>query len=456
MPLFEKTSEFPVSSEALFEWHKRPGALERLSPPWEDLSVLSREGGIDAGTVTLLLRKAGVSFEWRSRHVDYIEGKQFCDVLEKGPFAEWRHQHLVEPVDESVSCLRDRVEYRLSNISSLNALADGALQNMLDRMFAFRHLRTALDLQRHQKYAAHARLKIAIAGASGLIGSQLSSFLTTGGHTVYRLVRRAPDKNENEIYWNPSSEKIDADSLEGLDAVINLAGENIASGRWTEPRKHRIYQSRVDGTGLLARTLASLQNPPRVFISASAIGFYGTRADETLDESSSQGKGFLAKVCRAWENAAQPAVDAGVRVVHPRIGVVLSARGGALRAMLTPFRLGVGGPIANGAAWMSWISLDDLLGVFYECLFDEELCGPVNAVSPNPMSNREFTRTLARVLSRPAFLPVPAVVIRAILGEMGDELLLTSARVVPQKLSGKRFDWHHADLESALRFELGK
>lgn len=294
-------------------------------------------------------------------------------------------------------------------------------------------------------------MRVLVSGSSGLIGSALVRRLQDRGHVVGRLVRRQT-KSEHEVRWDPDRLEIDREGLEGWSAVVHLAGENIASGRWTSARKKRIRESRVLGTGLLSDTLAGLPEPPATLVCASAIGFYGNRGDEVLTEESPQGKGFLASVCLAWEAAAQPARQVGIRVVQPRIGVVLSPDGGALKKMLLPFRLGLGGRLGSGNQWISWISLPDMIGVLMRALEDDDMSGAYNAVAPNPVTNAEFTRTLGKVLGRPTLFPVPEFALRLMLGaEMAQELLLASARVEPRRLQAHHHEFLHKDLETALR-----
>lgn len=299
-------------------------------------------------------------------------------------------------------------------------------------------------------------MNILLSGSTGLIGSSLVPFFRAGEHHVTRLVRRPAHPEAKEIAWDPAEGKLDAVALEGHDAVVHLSGENLGEGRWTAARKALIVESRMQSTRLLARTLAGLTHPPRVMVSASAVGFYGSRGDETLTEESSSGSGFLAELCRDWEAACQPAAAKGIRVVHLRSGVVLSAAGGALGKMVTPFKLGVGGVIGSGRQYMSWIALDDLLAVILFALAHNALRGPVNATAPNPVTNREFTKTLGRVLGRPTLFPVPAFAARLAFGEMADEMLLSSTRVLPAKLQSAGFPFHFPELESALRHVLGK
>jgi len=298
-------------------------------------------------------------------------------------------------------------------------------------------------------------IKILVTGASGLIGSHLVPFLATAGHDVSVLTRARSSEDGRAIHWNPAAEELDASQLEGFDAVVHLAGENIA-GRWTPEKKQRIRASRVEGTRLLCETLARLQHRSKVLVCASAVGYYGDCREDVVDETRSQGDGFLAQVVRDWEEAAAPAISAGMRTVHLRFGVVLTPAGGALAQMLTPFRLGLGGPIGDGRQYMSWIALDDALGAILHCLMTESLAGPVNAVSPQPAANREFARTLAKVLRRPAILPLPAFAVRLLFGEMGEELLLSGVRALPAQLQKSGFVFRHENLEAALRFLLGK
>lgn len=300
-------------------------------------------------------------------------------------------------------------------------------------------------------------MKVLISGSTGLVGSELCSALTTGGHEVGRLVRESPRSRQAEITWQPAKGEIDLKGLEGFDGVVHLAGENIASGRWTEAVKQRIRDSRAQGTRFLCESLARLERKPRVLVCASAIGFYGNRGDEVLDEASMPGSDmFLVDVCRQWEAACEPARAAGIRVVNLRLGVVLSPKGGALEKMLLPFKLGGGGVIGDGQQWMSWIALDDAAGAIQHCLATESVTGPVNAVSPNPVTNYEYTKTLGKVLGRPTVLPMPAFVARLAFGRMADELLLASARVMPRELTASGYQFRQPELEPALRHLLGK
>jgi uncharacterized protein (TIGR01777 family) len=293
-------------------------------------------------------------------------------------------------------------------------------------------------------------MKILIGGSHGLVGTALIKSLEGDGHEIFRLVRYAP-RSESEIEWSPDRYSIALARLEGFDAVVNLAGESIAEGRWTEDKKRRIRESRVKGTKLLGDALANLTERPRTFICASAIGYYGNRADEILTETSAPGNDFLSDVCVEWEKATALATDKGIRVVNTRFGVILDRHGGALAKMLPPFRMGVGGRIGSGKQWMSWIALDDVVGALKFALVNETLSGPVNFVAPGSVTNAEFTKTLGKALSRPAIFPIPAFAVRLVFGEMADALLLASQRVEPEQLTKEGYKFQYLRLAEALR-----
>jgi len=300
-------------------------------------------------------------------------------------------------------------------------------------------------------------LNVLISGSSGLVGSALIPELEERGHRVVRLVRGAGHSGD-AVSWDPAAGTIDAEALAESrpGGVVHLAGESIASGRWTERKKREILESRREGTRLLAETIAGLSEPPEVMVSISASGFYGSRGDEFLTEDSESGDTFLARVCREWEAAAQPARDAGIRVVHPRLGVVLSADGGALATTLPIFKLGGGGRIGSGRQFWPWVALDDVVGAIIHSLEDESLRGPANVSSPNPERNAEYTRVLGRVLGRPTVVPLPAPAARVALGEMADELLLASARMKPEVLEKSGYEFRYPELEGALKHLLGR
>ena len=451
----ERTSLIAAPPEAVFAWHTHTGALERLIPPWESVELLEPSAGIvDGARVTLRVRRGPLTFRWVAIHRDTIPDRQFVDEQVEGPFSHWIHTHRMDPTADGGCRLTDRIEYAPPFGLVGAAAGQWCLVPQIERMLRYRHDVTREDLAAHSKFGDGPRLTIAVTGSHGLIGSALVPFLMTGGHRVVRLVRSRPAPAD--VLWDAATGRFDPEALGSVDAVIHLAGENVAAARWTESQKRRIRESRLRTTGGLSQALAALDRPPPVLVCASAIGFYGDRADETVTEDSSAGTGFLADLTRDWEAATEPAVARHIRVVHTRFGVVLSPRGGALKAMLPVFRVGLGGRLGPGSQWMSWISIDDTIGAINHALHTADLSGPVNVVAPAAVRNRAFAETLAKVLGRPALGPVPAPVLRLAVGQMADEALLASARVTPLRLNGTGYHFRHSTLEAALSHVLGK
>lgn len=453
MTVFLRKVRIPTSAAAAFVWHERPGAFERLSPPWQTVTVLDKRGGIRDGRVVLQLGTAPLSIRWVLEHRDFIEGVQFRDVQVKGPFRRWEHTHKIVEDGPSACMLEDRIEYEVPLGRVGGVIANAVIEKELARLFRYRHRQMVDDIASYSRSGGRI-MKVLVTGASGLVGGALIPFLTTGGHDVVRLVRSSPV--EGDLLWDPDLGTLNPTDLEGFDGVIHLAGEGIATGRWTAEKKQRIKRSRVQGTQLLARTLAGLESPPRVLVAASAIGFYGDRAEEELSEESSAGSGFLAEVCKEWEAATGAAEQKGIRVVHARLGIVLTPKGGALAKMLLPFKMGAGGILGDGRQYMSWVTLDDVVGAIGHMLATDNVKGPVNLVAPAPVTNREFTKTLGHVLRRPTVMPLPGFAARMVFGEMADALLLASARVKPGKLMESGYVFRHASLETGLRHILGK
>ena len=442
-----------VTAGEAYAWHTRPGAFERLAPPWENVAIIDRHGTIRKGDWLALETRLGpLRLRWKAVHEQHVEGASITDVQESGPFKFWRHSHRFEEKGRSSSQLVDRIVYELPFEPVSRLLAGKQTRSKIDRMFRYRHETTAGDLRLHRRLKGEGVMKVAITGSTGLVGTALTALLTSGGHEVLSISRGSSGEN---LIWDPYSDKMESAGLEGVDAVVHLSGENIA-GRWSSEKKKRIRESRIKGTTLLSNTLAGMKAPPKVLVAASAIGYYGERGETILDEEAESGQGFLAEVCREWEAATQPAVEKGIRVVNLRIGVVLTPQGGALQKMLLPFKMGAGGVVGSGRQYWSWITLDDVIGAIYHALATDELSGPVNAVAPNPVTNREFTKILGEVLSRPTLFPLPGFAARLALGEMADELLLSSTRVKPKKLLASGYEFRKSDLESALRHVLGR
>jgi len=452
---FSAVSPMPVPVDRLASWHMRPGAFGRLVPPWRDIRVVDRSGQAlrDGLRLTLSLPAGPFRLRWEAMHREVDPRRGFVDEQVRGPFARWVHRHHFEDDGTGGSRLRDEIDWS-PPFGPLGALGAEFVGRDLERMFAYRHVVTQADLARHAE-APDRTLRVAVSGAGGLVGAALCAFLDSGGHEVHRLVRRPARPGKREISYDPVGGTIDTDALAGMDTVVHLAGESIM-GLWTEAKKARIRDSRVDSTRLISCALARVAGRPRVLVNASAVGIYGDRGDETLDETSALGVGFLADVGRAWEAATEPAEAAGVRVVRLRIGVVLSGAGGTLAALRPLFGAGLGGRIGDGRQAMSWIALDDLVALIHAALWNEALAGAVNATAPEPVTNAGFTSILARVLRRPAIAPVPAFVVRGALGEMGRELLLAGLRVLPARATAAGFRFDHSGVEGALRHTLGR
>jgi len=454
--LFIYRSTIPAPPDVVFRWHGRPGAFERLTPPWEKVRIVQQTGGIrDGARVTLENRVGPLRLRWKITHHDYVQNEQFRDQQVSGPFRHWDHLHRFEPVGDDACILEDRIVCALPLGAVGHLCGAASLRRRLERLFAYRHRVTAMDLRAHQINSGASPMNIGITGASGLVGSTLGPLLTGGGHSVTSLRRASNGGDAAAAVWDPKNRN-DPKWFEGFDGIVHLAGENIAARRWTPAQKARIRESRVRGTRNLCEALARMERPPSVLVSASAIGYYGDRGDEVLTEDSRPGSGFLADLCREWESATEPAREKGIRVVLMRFGVILSPDGGALAKMLTPFRLGGGGRLGSGKQYMSWIAIDDAAGLIAFSLTHDSLAGPVNAVSPNPVTNREFTKTLGRVLRRPTVLPMPAAAARLAFGEMADEALLCSERVQPTRALDAGYEFRFSHVEAALRHLLGK
>ena len=463
MRTFTRRSSIPVSTEELFAWHARPGAFERLAPPWQNVELVRHDGIRDGDRAILDLGAGPVSIRWDIEHRDYIEGEQFRDVQLSGPFARWEHTHRMLPhdVDLRQSVLEDHVEYELPLSRVSHPLAGSFAENELVRLFAYRHRVTREDLARH-KESGLPPIKVAITGSSGLIGRALAGFLLTGGHTVVRLVRSrsevvrlARSDQEQAAYWNPDQGIIDPAALHGVDAVVHLAGASVIGGRWTRSRKARIMDSRIRSTRLLVDAMTAMDRPPAVLISASASGYYGDRGNENLTEGAPAGTGFLAEVCQAWEEAAQPVTNAGVRLCLARIGVVLSPQGGALKIMRPATLAGLGGTIGRGREWLPWIALDDVLYAFLHMIAREDLAGPFNLSSPQPATQRDLAEALGDILGRPSVIRVPPALLRLTAGRLASVDALGSTRMLPTRLANSPFRFAYPRLEDALSHVLG-
>ncbi|MFH1499837.1 MAG: TIGR01777 family oxidoreductase, partial [Verrucomicrobiota bacterium] len=379
---FTRTSPLPVSAADAFAWHERPGAFERLCPPWERIDVIARKGGIEDGAWLMLEHWIGPCWlTMEAEHFGFVANREFNDRLVRGPFARWEHCHRFTNTPENTgSVLSDGIVHALPGGAAGNALGGKIVGKKLSRLFAYRHAVTAADLSLWKRWAHRPRLRVLVTGSTGLVGRALCALLTTQGHEVLRLVRGVPVAPDEVVLGRLGE-------AGRIDAVVHLAGENIAGGRWTAARRRRILESRVEGTRALVAALGALPERPSVLIGSSAVGYYGDRGEVRCAEGEPAGRGFLSEVCRVWEHETRAAEVLGVRTVQLRTGVVLTPAGGALKKLLPVFRAGLGGRLGDGRMWMSWISIDDLVGVIAQALVDETLSGPVNAVAPHPVTN---------------------------------------------------------------------
>lgn len=522
MPVFEHRTHLPFPRPEVFDWFTRPGALVRLTPPFGGSVRREPSNGIRPGSTAVLgigapgslglglgsaagflagqlpfarPHWAAPELPWHARHTELVPGERFQDVMDSGPLAAWRHDHIFADaviaagtpghVQPAAATMTDRVDYELPAGQRLGRLAQWPQRRVeaeLERIMAYRRRQLLGDLEFHarhgrlsppERHDRRAHLTVAVSGAHGLIGTQLCALLTGAGHTVLRLVRpgstaaHGVGTSEHHIAWDPARGTVDRQALGRADVVVNLAGESIG-GRFTERHRQAVRDSRVRGTLLLARTLAELAGDgrQRALINASAIGYYGAQASAGtrseaawLDESAPAGEDFLARVCRETEAATGAAEAAGVRVVRVRTGLVLSPAGGMLQQMLPLFLLGVGGPLGvqgDRDPWVSWIGVDDVAALFAHAVQSPELTGPVNAVAPQPVRAKEFAWVLGRVLRRPAVVPVPGVGPRLLLGKEGAALMVeASQRVSAEKALASGYRFRDQTLETALRHVLG-
>lgn len=440
---FSYLSELPFPADQVYAWHLRKSSLERMLPPWKNVAFLFPPGSpADAGSqVGLKVHLGPIYFRWLLEHKN-LTHFGFSDVQIRGPFKSYSHRHHVIPKGDEACLLSEEI-----HCDPYLSCLEPYLCKEFSRMFTWRHARLREDLKLFASYPSSS-LRILLSGSSGLIGSHLKILLQTAGHNVVCLKRGDKESDTETVYWDPTRGLLQRDDFEDFDAVVHLAGESIGAGRWTKKRKQQIFLSRCRDTWLLSQVLCRLYRPPQTVVSASAVGFYGNRGEEVLDESAGKGKGFLADVCQKWEEATQAIENRGSRVVHPRFGMVLSQRGGGLKKMLPAFHCGFGGRLGSGEQMISWISIDDAVGALYHILMEESLTGPVNVVSMQPVSQSQFAASLAKHLHRPARFPLPAEILKLVFGEMAEETLLSSAYVVPEQLKGTGYAFRNPTLAS--------
>ncbi len=449
------TTKLPYNISTVFDWHKQDGIFERLTPAFVNVKVNTMGKFYEANScVQLTVIKHGIPMQFKLRHSDFVEGVGFKDSQITGPFSFYQHSHQFSSIDDNLgTVINDTINFDLPLKHVSNAFGGFYIKSDFTKLFAYRSQIMHQDLKYFTKYKENPKMKIALTGASGLIGKSLKTFLSSQSHQVIPMVRH---KNTEGIYWNPELGELDFSQLEGFDAIIHLAGENIANSPWTKSQKTKLINSRTVSTKLITDAIAQLQNKPKIFMCASAIGYYGDRGSESLDEHSLSGSGFLADLCKAWESSTGVLNTSGIRTVNLRIGLVLSPAGGVLAKILPIFNLGGGGNLGNGKQYMSWIAIDDILGSVLHILNTDTINGAVNLVSPNPVTNSEFTKILGKVISRPTIFPVPEIALKLLLGQMAQELLLASSKVYPKILENTGYEFAYPDLELAFRHLLGK
>lgn len=452
---FVRTSVVNATAEELGAWHHGKGAFRRLTPPWVRFKIIQEPDKLENGARSIIKTRLA-PFIWSTWIAELQNVKpdgDFTDTQIKGPFGHWQHLHRFIDHGPDKSQLNDAIEYR-APLGPVGKFFGGwHIRRQLDQLFRYRHTVTTTDLKRQHQNPAKP-LRILVSGASGLVGSALTAFLETNGHEVIALTR-SPRPDSNDIRWDISAGEIDLTASGKIDAVVHLAGENVA-GLWSKKKKARIMASRRDGTKLLSEAIARLPQKPAVMLSASGVNYYELDALNTRDEDSPIGTSFLAEVCRAWEDNTRAAREADIRVVNLRIGFVLTPAGGGLKLMLPAFKAGLGGKIGNGRQRLSWIAIDDLTDIIHTCLVDERYTGPVNAVAPEPATNKEFTKALGKVLKRPTILPAPAFALKAALGDFATETVLPDLPVYPKRLRENSYEFRFENLHDALSHLLGK
>jgi uncharacterized protein len=430
--------------------------------------MVEQKGGINNDDISIFQINLGlITFKWVAKHFGYIHNRQFQDKMIKGPFKKWVHTHSFIPQGPNQCIIEDKIDYmpRFGKIGS--KIIQKRMQNYLNQLFLYRS-RILVNDTLLEKMTQEKGKSILITGSHGLIGSSLIPLLTSiGRHKITRLVRKVnnssniglnhPTNKEDKksIFWYPEYDKLDHHELEGFDIIIHLAGENIF-GRWTDIKKQRIFDSRVGSTKLLSKSLTKLSNPPSLLICASAIGYYGDRPNEYLTEDSIQGKGFLSGVCQEWEKATREASEIGIRVVNTRFGVVLTPKGGILQKVLSPFKLGLGITIGNKDQYISWVSIEDVIKSIFYSITNTSIKGPVNVVSPKPVTNLEFSDTFKKIFNPKLSVSINQNIPKLIFGEMSKEVLSTNTCVIPKKLVSTGYKFFNSELEDSLRFLLGK
>ena len=430
-------------------------------PEWEGIQPINA-GRLVNGDETIFKVKLGpIRQKWVAKHHSVIPGESFADKMMKGPFGAWDHHHTFQAESDGTTSVIDNVEYKLTVHIFTGWSAGFTVLPRMKQMFEFRSVRVANDLNQIQKTSSLPRQRILVSGSTGMIGLQLCAFLEAAGHDVHRLLRpstKLPTDVDSDkvVRWNDLTGEIIEGDMNGFDTIIHMAGAGIGDKRWSKKRLKLIRDSRIIPTENLAKIVAGLDSPPKKMLCSSAIGFYGNRGTEVLDENSNPGNDLLSNLCKDWENSSNVAKDAGINVIHLRTGIVMSPLGGALAKLLLPAQMGAGGPVGGGKQMQSWISLDDEIYAIHHLMMKEDSHGVYNLTAPNPVSQKQFAKTLGKVLRRPAFAPLPGFVIKILFGQMGKKLVLEGQDVRPTRLLESGYEFTHSELESCLRSCLGK
>jgi len=461
IPLFVHKAKFDANKKQIWDWYNSDGAFRRIMPEWEGIQPINAGRLVDGEETIFKVKMGPLRQKWVARHHSVVPGESFADRMIKGPFGAWNHHHEFESNSGKETSIIDNVEYKLPLHIFTGWSAGFTVLPRMKQMFEFRSVRVANDLKQIQATAELPRQRILVSGSTGMIGLQLCAFLEAAGHDVHRLLRpttKLPSDVDSAkvVRWDDLSGEILEGDMNGFDSIIHLAGAGIGDKRWSKKRLKLIRDSRIIPTQNLAKIVAGLENPPKKLLCSSAIGFYGNRGTEVLDENSNAGNDMLSDLCKDWENSSNAAKDAGINVVYLRTGIVMSPLGGALAKLLLPAKMGAGGPVGGGKQMQSWISLDDEIYAIHHLMMKEDSEGAYNLTAPNPVSQKQFAKTLGKVLRRPAFAPLPGFVIKMLFGQMGKKLVLEGQDVRPNRLLESGYEFTHSELESCLRSCLGR